>query len=161
MATPFEIKVNGEWSFKMDSRELEAYDQARLTGGSYHVIHQSRSFDVQLLEADFDSKTYRVSVNGKPFSVALSNPLDQLVGEMGFELGGSKNISSVEAPMPGLILDIQVSEGDEVSEGDALLVLEAMKMENVILSPRNGTISKIAVEKGATVEKKTLLVEFK
>ena len=80
---------------------------------------------------------------------------------MGFEVGTSKNISHIEAPMPGLILDIPVSEGDEVKEGDALLVLEAMKMENVILSPRDGVIGKIAVEKGAAVDKKSLLIEFK
>ena len=161
MPKPFEVKVNGEWSFQMSSETLEGYDQARLTEENFHVIHDSHSFSVVILEADFNTKTYKVSVDGKPFSVAISNPLDQLISAMGFELGSSRNVSHIEAPMPGLILDIPVSEGDEVQEGDALVVLEAMKMENVILSPREGVIAKIAVEKGAAVEKKSLLIVFK
>lgn len=161
MPNPFEVKVNGEWSFQMGPETLEHYDQARLTPDSFHVIHNAQSFSVQILEADFDQKTYRVSIDGKPYTVSISNSLDQLIATMGFELGGSKNVSHIEAPMPGLILDIPVSEGDEVKEGDALLVLEAMKMENVILSPREGVIGKIAVEKGAAVDKKSLLIEFK
>lgn len=160
MANPFEIKVNGEWTFQMDSDSLERLDMARLTHESVHVIDDSHSYDVLILESDFDSKTYSVSVNGKPYSIAISNPLDQLISSMGFELGASRNVSHIEAPMPGLILDIQVSKGDEVKEGDPLLVLEAMKMENVILSPRDGTIAKIAVKKGAAVDKKSLLLEF-
>ena len=86
--------------------------------------------------------------------------MDRLISDMGFEMGSARNISQIEAPMPGLILDIQVSEGDTVQEGDALLVLEAMKMENVILSPREGVVKKIAVTRGMAVDKKHLLVEF-
>ena len=161
MSIPFQVKVNGEWSFQMGSDSFEPYDQARLTPESFHVIHDSNSFDVQILEGDFNSRKYKVSVNGKSYDVTISDPLDQLIATMGFEIGASRNVSNIQAPMPGLILDIQVSEGDEVKEGDPLLVLEAMKMENVILSPREGTIAKIAVKKGATVDKKTLLIEFK
>lgn len=161
MPNPFEVKVNGEWSFQMGPETLENYDQARLTPETFHVIHEAHSYSVQILEADINAKTYKVSVDGKPYSVSISNPLDQLITTMGFELGSSRNVSQIEAPMPGLILDIPVSEGDEVKEGDALVVLEAMKMENVILSPRDGVIGKIAVEKGAAVDKKSLLIEFK
>lgn len=161
MPNPFEVKVNGEWSFEMSPETLEGYDQARLSSDTFHVIHEAHSFTVQILGADFNQKVYKVSVDGKPYSVSISNPLDQLISAMGFERGSSKNVSHIEAPMPGLILDIPVSEGDEVKEGDALLVLEAMKMENVILSPRDGIIGKIAVEKGAAVDKKSLLIEFK
>jgi len=161
MPNAFEVKVNGEWSFQMGPETLEGYDQARLSRETFHIIHDAHSFLVQVLEADFNTKTYKVSVDEKPFSVSISNPLDQLISAMGFELGSARNVSHIEAPMPGLILDIPVSEGDEVKEGDALVVLEAMKMENVILSPREGVIAKIVVEKGAAVDKKALLIEFK
>ncbi len=60
----------------------------------------------------------------------------------------------------GLILDILVKEGQEVSEEDQLVILEAMKMENIITSPRNGVIKKIGVSQGDAVEKKQLLIEF-
>jgi biotin carboxyl carrier protein len=62
--------------------------------------------------------------------------------------------------MPGLILEINIKEGQEVKENDALLILEAMKMENVINSPRDGIIKTIAVNKGETVDKNVLLIAF-
>ena len=54
--------------------------------------------------------------------------------------------------MPGSILKINVSEGQKVNEGDVLLILEAMKMENEVIAPKAGTVAQIAVAKGAVVE---------
>ena len=58
----------------------------------------------------------------------------------------------VKSPMPGNILRIEVSQGQQVNEGDVLMVLEAMKMENENVAPKSGTIAQIAVSKGAVVE---------
>ena len=58
----------------------------------------------------------------------------------------------VKSPMPGNILKINVSLGQKVNEGDALLILEAMKMENEVVAPKSGTIAQIIVSKGAVVE---------
>ena len=69
-------------------------------------------------------------------------------------------MNAIKAPMPGLILEINVSVGQEVKENDPLLILEAMKMENCFLSPRDGVIKSIAVEKGNAVDKGQLLIEF-
>ena len=79
---------------------------------------------------------------------------------MGFEIGASKKVNDIKAPMPGLILEISVAVGDEVEENDQLLILEAMKMENVISSPRAGVIKSIAVNQGETVDKNSLLIAF-
>ena len=68
--------------------------------------------------------------------------------------------NNVKAPMPGLVLRIIAQEGDTVKKGDALLVLEAMKMENVIKAEGEGTIKRIAVAPKQVVEKNTLLVEM-
>jgi len=64
---------------------------------------------------------------------------------------------SVSSPMPGTILSVNVNVGDTVAEGQVLMVLEAMKMENEIMAPKAGTITSVAVQKGATVESGTLL----
>ena len=58
----------------------------------------------------------------------------------------------VKSPMPGNILKINVTAGQKVNEGDTLLVLEAMKMENEIAAPKDGTVAQIIVSKGAVVE---------
>ncbi len=64
---------------------------------------------------------------------------------------------TVNSPMPGTILSVNVNVGDTVAEGQVLMVLEAMKMENEIMAPKAGTITSVAVQKGATVESGTLL----
>ena len=92
--------------------------------------------------------------------MAISGALDELIKSMGIERGRTKVVNAIKAPMPGLILEINVSVGQEVKENDPLLILEAMKMENCFLSPRDGIIKSIAVEKGNAVEKGQLLIEF-
>jgi biotin carboxyl carrier protein len=144
----------------MQAEEAGQFDVVSLGQDAYHVLYRHQPFDVRITAVDFSRKTYEVEVNGNRYSARISDDLDQLIAQMGFELHSSRNVSRIEAPMPGLILDIQVSAGQEVKEGDPLLVLEAMKMENVILSPRDGIIKKVAVQIGAAVEKKHLLVEF-
>jgi biotin carboxyl carrier protein len=62
--------------------------------------------------------------------------------------------------MPGMVLNVLVNEGQTVKKGDALLVLEAMKMENILKSPAEGTIKKITAVKGTAVEKNQILIQF-
>lgn len=69
--------------------------------------------------------------------------------------------STIDAPMPGTILDIKVNEGDSVKAGQVLLILEAMKMENEIVAPQDGTVSAINTSKGASVSAGDPLVSFK
>ena len=69
-------------------------------------------------------------------------------------------INKLDAPMPGNILDVLVSKGDKVAKGDPLLILEAMKMENVIKAPTDVTIQKINVLVGDNVGKNQTLIEF-
>lgn len=69
--------------------------------------------------------------------------------------------STIDAPMPGTIMDIKVNEGDSVKAGQVLLILEAMKMENEIVAPQDGTVSAINTSKGASVSAGDPLVSFK
>ena len=64
----------------------------------------------------------------------------------------------VTSPMPGNILKVHVAAGQTVKEGDILVILEAMKMENEIVAPKNGTVTQVLVEKGATVDTDAPLV---
>jgi biotin carboxyl carrier protein len=65
---------------------------------------------------------------------------------------------TVKSPMPGNILKINVTQGQQVAEGDVLIILEAMKMENEVVSTKSGTVAQILVSKGAVVETDTPLV---
>ena len=66
--------------------------------------------------------------------------------------------ASIKAPMPGTINDIKVSEGQNVKSGDVLIILEAMKMENELMSPKDGIVKQIVVSKGASVSSGDVLV---
>ena len=74
--------------------------------------------------------------------------------------GSAGKVNHIKAPMPGLIIDLRVKEGDTVKPGDALLILEAMKMENMIKASAESVVKSVKVKKGDSVEKNQVLIEF-
>jgi len=79
---------------------------------------------------------------------------------MGYAVRSTKTVDSIKAPMPGIIIDLKVEKGQTVKEGDTLLILEAMKMENAIVCPKDTTIKEIYTSVGETVDKNKLLIDF-
>jgi len=99
-------------------------------------------------------------VNNNTYEVVIADKIDLLIKEMGFTVGASKELNDLISPMPGLIIDVQVRAGQEVKEGDTLVVLSAMKMENSFVSGTDGVIKAVHVSKDDAVAKGQLLVEF-
>lgn len=160
MDKSYRLTVNNTNVYDRTASENSTLDAIEITSSAYHVLKSSQPYVAEIVQSDFLAKTYTVKVNGNLYTVAISSPLDNLIKEMGFEVGASKQVNSIKAPMPGLILEISVSVGQEVKENDCLLILEAMKMENSFLSPRAGIIKSITASKGDAVEKGQLLIEF-
>ncbi|MEZ4809104.1 MAG: acetyl-CoA carboxylase biotin carboxyl carrier protein subunit [Allomuricauda sp.] len=160
MEKSYTIQVDESLDFQLSEEEISALDLIKTGNGNFHLLKDGVSYHVNIVKADFPNRSYTISVNGNEHSATISTPLDELIKKMGFASNGSKNIDSIAAPMPGLILDISIAEGQEVKEDEQLMVLEAMKMENIITSPRNGIIKKIAVKQGEAVDKKQLLIQF-
>lgn len=159
MSEVFKVKVDNSSEFDIAKDDISKLD-AVSTKGKYHVLQNNSSYKVEILDSDFNKKTYSVMVNSSTYDVKIADKLDQLISTMGFSIGHNKQINTIKAPMPGLILDVMVKEGQEVKEDDALLILEAMKMENVIVSQRGGVIKTVAVAKGEAVDRNHLLIEF-
>ena len=107
-----------------------------------------------------DAKTFLLKINNKVHTVAVKDKFDLLLEKMGMTNGAVAKINNVKAPMPGLVIDLKVKAGDTVKAGDALLILEAMKMENILKSPGEATIKNVKIKKGDTVEKGQVLIEF-
>ena len=160
MDNSYAIKVDDGFDFKLSKDQISSLDLIQTGKNAFHLLKDGVSYHIKISEGDFNKGLYTISINGSEHHAVISTPLDELIEKMGFASNSNKNIDSIEAPMPGLILDILVEEGQEVKEEDQLVILEAMKMENIITSPRNGTIKKIGVKKGDAVDKKQLLIEF-
>jgi glutaconyl-CoA/methylmalonyl-CoA decarboxylase subunit gamma len=73
----------------------------------------------------------------------------------------SAGAASVTAPMPGVVLDVKVSEGQSVKKNDVIMILEAMKMENEVMAPQDGVIESVAVSKGSNVNAGDIMIVIK
>ena len=156
----YKIKVNASHTFDVTKESMETLDAIKTAPNHYHILQDNTTIKAEVLNADFNKKLYAVKVNNNIFEVNICDILDQQIEALGFEIGASKQVNEINAPMPGLILEINAIVGQEVKENDVLLILEAMKMENVIHSPREGVIKSIQVKERQTVDKNTLLIEF-
>jgi biotin carboxyl carrier protein len=160
MSNSYKLSVNQTTAFEWTESDLKKLDAIQLNTSQFHVLDNNKPYKVEIVSSDFVAKKYTIKVNNNTYEVAISDALDILIQSMGIERGRTKVVNAIKAPMPGLILEISVEVGQEVKENDPLLILEAMKMENSFLSPRNGIIKSIAVQKGTAVDKGQLLVEF-
>ena len=137
---------------------------------SYIVLEKKRDsiiiekngvkYSCRLLLHNTENNTVILKVNGQKITITLKKEVDFILESFGISGNSSQSINELKAPMPGVVLDIKVAVGDVLKKGHPLIILEAMKMENVLSAPIDCTISSIEVEKKQTVEKNTLLIKF-
>lgn len=137
-----------------------AWDLAVLGDGRYHVLYEGRSYNAELVEADYVAKNIVLKINGQRLELHAKDRFDLLLEKMGMSNAAAAKVNELKAPMPGLIVAIRVAPGQAVLKGDPLLVLEAMKMENILKAPADGTVSGIKVTLRDNVQKGQVLVQF-
>ncbi len=152
-------KVNGINEFDLSE---EADVNASLNIKDDRIIFRKGGINhhARLISQDVQSKKYTIELEKKLFEVKLEDDLDQLIASMGMKGQRIQNVSEIKSPMPGLVLKLLKQAGEEVSAGETILVLEAMKMENAIKSPIDGVIQTIEVNEGQSVDKGMVLVRF-
>ena len=135
-------------------------DALQTSDSTFHVLENNHSYQVEIIETDFASKTITLEVNGNKYVANIQDEYDQLVKKLGFAATNNQKLKNVKAPMPGLIIDILVKEGQAIQKGDQLLILEAMKMENVIKAEGEGIVKSILTEKSKAVDKGQVIIEM-
>ncbi|MFN5251913.1 MAG: acetyl-CoA carboxylase biotin carboxyl carrier protein subunit [Bacteroidia bacterium] len=136
------------------------YNLEKTEDGRLLIHANGRVFTARLISLNKAEKTMEILLNNQRHIVAIKEPLDDLLHSMGLDKMTNAGASQIKAPMPGLVLDVAVKVGDTVAKGDKVLVLEAMKMENIIKASGDGTVARILVDKGQTVDKNQILIEF-
>ena len=155
----YNVKTNN-FTFSFTKDEIDKADIVQVSPTSFNLIKDHRSITANLLATDASSKSLNIEIDGEIFHIEIKDALDQVLDQMGFGQRNIKQVKEIKAPMPGLVLDIAVINGQEVKAGDKLLILEAMKMENSIIIHTNAIIKKISVSAGQAVEKDQVLAEL-
>lgn len=155
----FNIKTNG-FTFSFTKEDVDKADIIELSDGSVSVIKDHRSINARVVKSDVSGKRLKVEIEGETFDIEIKDELDQTLEQMGFGRSSVKQVKEIKAPMPGLVLEIAISDGQEVKQGDKLLILEAMKMENSIMIHTDAVIKNVLVTAGQAVEKGQVLIEL-
>jgi biotin carboxyl carrier protein len=150
---------NGGDEFLVNGNPLD-WDIISVGKNKFHIIYKERSYNAELIAISEDKKEVSLKLDNNIYKVAVKNKFDQLLEKLGMTDLASSKLNDVKAPMPGLILSIEVNIGDELKKGDKIMILEAMKMENMLKSPGEGVVKEINVKEGDSVEKNAVLVKF-
>lgn len=137
------------------------WDKISVAKGRFHILKDSRSYNCEVLHFVKEKKTFSIRVNGNVYQVQVKDRFDALLKQLGMEGAAVNKVNTIKAPMPGLVLKIMIEEGQELNTGDSVLILEAMKMENIIKSPGRGIVKTIKVKAKDAVEKNQVLVELR
>lgn len=143
-----------------DSASLVEAQWTALGPSTWSVLRGGVRYRVECVEGPHSDGSMVMRINGVRRHVKVLDSRAKLLEKMGMSRDHAAANADVHAPMPGKVLQVLVKPGDEVQEGMPLLVLEAMKMENMIKALSQGKVSEVPVDEGQAVEKGTLLVAF-
>lgn len=151
----FEVEINPEGEVFVNG-EPRNIDFLPLGETLYSVIMETASHEV--LVDNVEGSEHQVLIGGRLYTAEVLDERALLLGSRRGELGGDSGEVSIKSPMPGLIVDVPVREGDTVTKGQTVVILESMKMQNELKAPRDGTVQRVSVAPGQSVEQKKVLV---
>jgi biotin carboxyl carrier protein len=139
------------------------------TGGSvlkwdnekfFTLTFNGKDFFGEILEEKTEDRKLKLKINHRVFEINKKGDLDDLIHALGMDVAKVRKLKEVQAPMPGRIVNIAVSIGQELNPGDDILSLEAMKMENVLKAEGTGKVKAILVKQDDVVDKGSVMIEF-
>ena len=126
----------------------------------FTLTYKGQKFFGELLEDNSEDNSLKIKINQRVFEVKKKGELDDLISALGLDIPKVRKLKELQAPMPGRIVQVSVTVGQELNIGDEILSLEAMKMENILKAEGVGTVKAIFAEANQVVEKGFVLIEF-
>jgi biotin carboxyl carrier protein len=162
----YKIKVNQNFHFETELKSETVIlngnslniDWIKVEEGKFHIIKDNKSFLAEVVEHNQTEKQFKIKVNNNLYQLDIKDQYDELLKNLGLDNLNSQKIKEIKAPMPGLVLKILVNEGELVSKGENLLILEAMKMENMIKAPTDLIVKRINIKIGDKLEKNQVML---
>lgn len=143
------VKVKGK---KIDVKVVEDPD------GFTYLMYKNKKYNIEILEKN--QNKYTIMINGVWYNFSVETPISYKRRKTLSKREVVSKIEIIEAPMPGKILDIMVEERGEIKEGEPLVILEAMKMQNEIVSNVSGVVKKINIKTNENVMKDDIMIEI-
>lgn len=126
----------------------------------FTITYKGKKFRGEVVSNRLEEGLLTLKLNHRIFEVKKGGSLDELIASLGMDKPKLRKLKQLKAPMPGRVVSIAVSVGQNIEPGDALLTLEAMKMENVLKAEGVGVVKAIAIQAQDVVDKGGLLIEF-
>ncbi len=126
----------------------------------FTITYGGNTFHGEIMENRIESNFLKIKINHRIFEVNKKGSLDDLIASLGMDKPKVKKLKELQAPMPGRIVNVAVTIGDDINPGDEVLSLEAMKMENVLKAEGVGKVKSILVKMDDVVDKGSVLIEF-
>lgn len=151
----FEIDIDRNGVIHLERMVVDADLQPTADPALYSLILGRRSYELRVEPAD---GTYRVQVRGVAYDVVVEDERARLLSGMKSAATHGTGDAVIKSPMPGVVIDVAVKEGDVVEAGKVLVVVESMKMHNELNAPRAGTVHAVRVATGDKVTQDTILL---
>jgi biotin carboxyl carrier protein len=145
---------------ELNTESDKSFNLLQRQGDFLKFKFENKIYQAEIISYSKDGKELEVIINNQTLKLNLKDSLDQLIDQMGMNDVSDSDGGDVISPMPGLILKILVEEGQEVEKGQEMLVLEAMKMENLLKAPSSGTVTSIKFPPSTSVNKGDLLIKI-
>ena len=153
--TTFEIDINEDSHVTVDGQRQEIDFQAVGNGPLYSLLIDGNSYEGHI---EYTDDGWQILHKGDLYMVEIEDERSQRLMSLGRAKVLTKSDYYLKAPMPGLVVSVPVKKGQTISQGDILIVLESMKMQNELKSPLDGTVLRIQVNPADTIQQDEVML---
>lgn len=151
----YEIEINESGEILVDGERLPADFMAVAEQSVYSLLLDNHSYEAHISPGQ---EALEVLLRGDRYQVQVEDERSRLLRQVAGTEAAATGTFQLKAPMPGMVIAVPVEEGQEVSQGDDLVILESMKMQNELKSPRDGVVTRVRVSPGDSVQQNAVMV---